>query len=180
MRRTSALYFAVAVFLLLLSLPGIPEQIRAFAELLGMSGAEWNWWNYVGVSLALILMFYSLHPLWQRLVRFIGGGGVKLNFSMVRNMMTVQLAIALIAAPIIVGGIIHLLTREWPSYVWVHPTLSAEKQKRAKANCRMKAYKVIGGGTGKMLDRTEDHWRSYVADCLTSKGFERIQEKADR
>ena len=63
-----AIWFAVAGFLLLVSLPGLPEQIRTLAEELGVTGAEWHWWNYTGVFIAVVLMFLSAYPLWRRVL----------------------------------------------------------------------------------------------------------------
>lgn len=64
-----AIGFAVAGFLFLVSLPGLPEHIRALAEQLGTTGAEWHWWNYLGVSIAVVLMSLSVYPPWRRLLR---------------------------------------------------------------------------------------------------------------
>ena len=57
--------------------------------------------------------------------------------------------------------------------VWVHPTLSAEEQARAGAECRMRAQESIQGGG------IRDGARSrYIRDCLISKGFyeRRVEE----
>ena len=60
MWKSPAFVFAFAGVVLLVSLPEVPSQIRALAEALGVTGAEWHWWNYAGVLLALFLMLLVL------------------------------------------------------------------------------------------------------------------------
>ena len=178
MRISPALGFAVAAVLLLLSLPGIPEQIRALAELLGMKEAEWHWWNYAGVCVALIVMFFSVYPAWRRLVGFVSEGGVTVEWPMIRDVIAPLVALA-VAIGVIVGTGIYLFTVERPSFVWTHPTMTLSDQEKAKAECRMAAYEAIGGSRGGIMDTSATDRSDYVATCLTSKGFKWVQVKAD-
>ena len=174
MRFSPALGFAVAAFLLLLSLPGIPEEIRALAELLGMSEAEWHWWNYTGVCFALILMFFSVHPVWRRLAGFVSEGRVTVEWRVIAPLVAL-----VVASGAIIGAVIYLFTVERPSFVWAHPTMTLSDQEKAKAECRMAAYEAIGGGRGGIMDPSVTDRSDYVATCLTSRGFKRVQVKAD-
>ena len=167
MRISPALGFAIAAFLLLLSLPAIPGQIRALAEFLGMSGAEWQWWNYAGVSIALIMMFLSAYPAWRRLVRFVSGGEVTLDWPLVRDVIAPVVVVA-VSVVTIIGVVIYLFTMERPSFTWTHPALAVQEQEKAKADCKMQAFDAIGGrGSLSAIDARNN----YRSACLTAKGF---------
>lgn len=170
MRISSALWFAVAAFLLLVSLPGVPEQIRILAELLGMSGAEWRWWNYAGVAAGLILMFTWFYSISQRVRRYIGGGERTLDWRILiayaKGLWLPLFAVAAVAG-IVIAIIVALIHYEpSPKMVWSHPTLSMAEQEREKAECRMRASETF---RNRLKYWTEYH--QYEADCLTTKGF---------
>ena len=145
-----------------------------------MSGAEWHWWNYLGVCIALIAMLLSVYPVWRRVLRFCSEGGMTLEWPLVRDVIAPLVAIV-VAVGAIVGALIYLFTMERPSFAWTHPALSAAEQDRTKAECRMAAYDAIGGGRGGIKDPTPAARTNYVGDCLASKGFvlEEILEPLD-
>ncbi len=171
MRTGPAIFFAVSAFVLLLSLPTIPEQIRGWAEALGMIGAEWHWWNYLGVSIGLIMMLFSLYPVW----RWVAGNASALTKSDINLSFGDILGIAsmLVMVCLIGWGVYYIIfVYERPqSPVWVHPTLPPAEQEKAKAKCRIAAYEAIGAGTGKPSDPTPWHRNSYVDQCLIARGF---------
>ena len=156
--------------MLLLALPDIPEQIRALAELLGMSEAEWHWWNYLGVGLGLIVMFASVYPAWRRLAGFVLGGGITLKGPPLREVIWPLLGLIgllMILAGIIVG-VVHLLTMERPSFVWTHPYEPAWEHEKDKAECEMLALEKIG--TGDWVTTASGRER-YMNACMTRKGY---------
>jgi hypothetical protein len=60
-----------------------------------------------------------------------------------------------------------------PETGWMHPTLSAEDQRRAIAECRMEATRA----SGTILPQDRSHEiASYTKDCLIQKGL--VCEKA--
>ena len=170
MRIPPALWFAIAALLLLLSLPGIPEQIRLLAELIGMAGAEWYWWNYVGICIALILFFLSAYPLWRRITCFVGENRVTVDWALVRANAKALAGLVLMALmlALIGGGIYYVVFVHDPTRtVWDHPTLSPAEQSQGHAECRMKAYEAIEGSRF-----SDDQARSdYTRSCLVSRGF---------
>ncbi len=95
------------------------------------------------------------------------------------EMVTIPTSLAAIAFLALVAGLsglgygsYYLFTIERPSYEWVHPTLSTQDQEKAKAECRMAAYEAIGPSRAVMDTASHDRG-SYVASCLTIKGFNR-------
>ena len=233
MRIHPALWFAIAAVLLLLALPGIPEQIRSLAELIGMAGAEWYWWNYVGICIALVLFFLSAYPLWRRVTYFlliheaqqgcrdatyepsrfpvavpypsphratpayvvvtssdldtsrnkasvsgfswisrtyfVGENRVTVDWSLIRANVKALAGLVLMALmlALIGGGIYYVVFVYDPAEtVWEHPTHSTAEQKKARAECQMKAYDAIGSH---FTDNTARG--KYFEACLTRSGF---------
>lgn len=73
MLKWQAIAFAFAGTFLIFGLPGIPGDMRQFAEALGMPPAEWQWWNYLmvgggvfGMLLFGYLMVMELRKRWTR------------------------------------------------------------------------------------------------------------------
>lgn len=66
-----------------------------------------------------------------------------------------------------------------PTYVWTHPTLSADEQNRIKAACEMRAYEAIGGGSVGAAPGARDR---YEEACLIAEGFskERVEDETAR
>ncbi len=152
--------------MLILALPDVPGQIRALAKMLGMSGAEWQWWNYAGVMIGSFLILFSFYPLWRRMLRFLSGDGMTLNWTMIRNTISFADVGRVIILVILIAFGIYVFTRESPSFVWKHPTLPLAKQKEIVGECRMRAIDALGGRMAVSHMRKE-----YRAACLTSKGF---------
>ena len=82
---------------------------------------------------------------------------------------TIDIAMGAVTVALL-GGLIYYLfvVYEPTKTVWIHSTLSASEQEQAKAECRMRAIEVVGGGTHPSRAMTR---RNYVNDCLTVKGF---------
>ena len=135
-----------------------------------MSGAEWNWWNYAGVSTGLILMFLSLYPVSRRVLRRVSGSRMMFDWQTV-SAYAKALWLPLLALSglviVVVGMIVALIYYDPPKKIWAHPTLSAAEQKKAKAECEMRAIEVGGSGPRIGSARYE-----YEAACLNSMGFE--------
>ena len=131
-----------------------------------MGGAEWHWWNYLGVTLGLFLMFLSAYPLWPRAMRAVGGGGLSVDWD----------AVAKVGCVLLIGGalifvIYAVFVQETPKEVWRHPTIPLAEHPKVAAECRMLAYAAIGAAARDAHDRAR-----YVEDCMTARGFELVPE----
>ena len=171
-----AICFALAGFTILLSLPGMPEQVRDFVEWVGMSGADWHWWNYLGVSIGLILMFLSIYPAWRRILRFVGTGGLAVNWQAV-GVYTKALwlpVLSLAALISVTTGLIYYVAfvYERPKWVWTHPAFSFAEIQKEKARCEMRAIEAVGGGPKIGSARYE-----YESACLAARGFSLKREE---
>lgn len=167
-RLHPAITFAVGAFLLIISLPGIPEQIKALAEMLGMSGAEWEWWNYAGVSLGSIFMLFFIYPFCMRMLRFFSGDSVTLDLRMIRNMVISPVAGIVVAVITVFAFGVYVFTKEGPSFAWRHPTLPLTKQEEIAGKCRMRAIEAVGGRG----NFSANYMRSkYREACLAANGF---------
>lgn len=170
MWKSPAFVFAFAGVVLLVSLPEVPSQIRALAEALGVTGAEWHWWNYAGVLLALFLMLLSSYPAWKWVTK-----NARIRIEPPPSPRDIILLITIAVA--FVGIVALFLTTDWskPIYVWKHPKLTLDEQIQVKAKCRIAAYDAIGAGRGGLRDPTSVARSNYVRDCLTIKGFTFIE-----
>lgn len=160
--------FAVAAFMFILSLPGIPEQIRELAAFIGMSGYEWHWWNYVGVSFGLILMLFSLYPLWLQAARFFGGDAV-VNWTAVRARVIEASLMLCIFTALGIGIGAYIIFA--PTYVWFHPKIPWPEQAKIAAQCEKESIKASTAAFGRDRGREIAH---YYGACLVEKGFVRI------
>ena len=163
MWKLPAFAFAFAGVVLLVSLPEVPSQIRALAEALGVTGAEWHWWNYAGVLLGLFIMLLTSYPAWKWVTK-----NARIR---IEPPPTPRDIIILIAMAVAIVGIIFLfLTTEWskPIYAWAHSTMALSDQVIANAECRMQAFDSIGGSSHPSRYGARNE---YISACLTSKGF---------
>lgn len=140
---------------------------------MGILEAEWQWWNYVGVSLGLFGMCLSAYPMWRRLSRAVTENGATVD---VGDIVKPILALLFLGGALALSGYL-VFVYESPKWEWVHPTLSAAEQERTKAECEMAAYDAIGGGgDGIAIGSTKGTDRlRYVSACLTAKGFKHEQ-----
>ena len=124
-----------------------------------MSEAEWEWFNYIGVSVGFILILFWLYPFWRRVLRFFSGDDVALDWPMIRNVIIVVAVLAL--------GI-YTFTNERPSFAWKHPTFPLVKQEESMGECIMRAIEAVGG----RATFSAIHMRNKYRDaCLAAKGF---------
>ena len=142
--------------------------------------SAWTWWTLAAACVPLFVVptIYDrrdrilavLHaPSWTNL-RLYG----RTFWREILGLMTFVLAVA-----VLIGLFINIFTRERPSFVWAHPTATASDREKAAAECEMAAYEAIGGGRGGMMDpKPGERWR-YKMACMTTRGFNLVQVKAD-
>ena len=122
---------------------------------------EWSAWAWWGLALAM-LPLYAVPTIYGRRHKIYMALSLK-NVKIAPE--GIQSFFWLLA---VLGFFAFIFLYESPEYIWTHPTLSESEQKKAEAECNMRALDSIGGGRGasSSMARTE-----YRDSCLLTMGF---------
>lgn len=172
-----------------IGIPGVSVwgALKALEWLFSLGGASGNaeGWREAG------LVMLSLMPPWLMPALLVGGGVALLIYLVgvvpkiwgkgrqrmltlmatpegVKRLSTaINLAMVVVTATVVGGLVYYFVDNYEPTEtVWMHPTLSASEQEKAKAECRMQTSEVY---RNRLRNWTAS--AQYEADCLTVKGF---------